>query len=173
MAADQDAAGKVIALLRSFTIEIDRFVEVFSSAHGLHRTDLNAVVHVWDANREGRPLTAGELSRRLSLSPAATTALIGRLERAGHVRREHDTQDRRRVHLRMQPPAQELAMAFFRPLGEQMRGVMNAYDDKDLMFIGQFIERMLAATAAAAAAPTAAGPSAVRLPEVNQDEFSR
>jgi DNA-binding MarR family transcriptional regulator len=37
----------------------------------------------------------GELERLLSLSPAAATALLGRLERAGHVERQHDTADRR------------------------------------------------------------------------------
>jgi DNA-binding MarR family transcriptional regulator len=145
-----DAASRLIDLLRSFTIEIDRFIEAFSSAHGLHRTDLNAVQHIWDANSEDRPLTAGELSRLLSLSPAATTALIGRLERAGHVLREHDTLDRRRVHLRMQPPAQELAMAFFIPLGARMREAMAAYNEKEIVFVATFIERMLAATTAAA-----------------------
>ena len=145
-----DAASRLIELLRGFTIEIDRFIEVFSSAHGLHRTDLNAVQHIWDANSEQRPLTAGELSRLLSLSPAATTALIGRLERAGHVLREHDTLDRRRVHLRMQPPAQELAMAFFRPLGTRMREAMAAYDEKEIAFVATFIERILAATTEAA-----------------------
>ena len=145
-----DAATRIVTLLRSFTLEVDRFVEVFSRAHGLHRTDLNAVQHIWDANDEDRPLTAGELARLLSLSPAATTALIGRLEQAGHVLREHDTLDRRRVHLRMQPPAQELAMAFFIPLGARMREALAAYDDKELAFIARFIERILAATAASA-----------------------
>ena len=145
-----DAASRVIDLLRSFTIEIDRFIEVFSSAHGLHRTDLNAVQHIWDANNEDRPLTAGELARLLSLSPAATTALIGRLEQAGHILREHDTLDRRRVHLRMQPPAQELAMAFFIPLGTRMREAMAAYDEKEIAFVATIIERILAATTDAA-----------------------
>ena len=147
-----DAASRLIDVLRSFTIEVDRFIEVFSSAHGLHRTDLNAVQHIWTANCADRPLTAGELSRLLSLSPAATTALIGRLEHAGHVLREHDTLDRRRVHLRMQAPARELAMAFFIPLGTRMREAMAAYDETEIEFVTTFIGRMLAATTAAAAA---------------------
>ena len=146
----QQPAERVIDLLRLYTMEVDRFIEVFSGAHGLHRTDLTAVSHIWDASIAGRPLTAGELSRLLSLSPAATTALIGRLEQAGHVLREHDTEDRRRVHLLMQPPAHELAVAFFRPLGERLEEAMADYDEKELEFVAQFIERMVTATSAAA-----------------------
>jgi len=147
---EQNAPDRLIDLLRRFTTEIDRFVEVFSSAHGLHRTDLNAIEHIWEASTRGSPLTAGELSRLLSLSPAATTALIGRLEHAGHVLREHDTEDRRRVHLLMQPPARDLALAFFRPLGEKMQEAMAAYDEKEILFVAKFMEGVLAATTAAA-----------------------
>jgi DNA-binding MarR family transcriptional regulator len=125
-------ADELIDLLRTFNLEADRFVEVFTRAHGLHRTDLNAVAYIWRAAEEQKPLTPGELARTLRLSPAATTALLDRLTRAGHVERRHDTADRRRVHLMMQPPAKALALAFFTPLGRHMRAAFEEFEDAEL-----------------------------------------
>ncbi|GAA2626790.1 hypothetical protein GCM10010399_67910 [Dactylosporangium fulvum] len=144
------AADTLIDLLRRFNVEADRFVDVFTRAHGLHRTDMNAVAHIWRAAEDGHPLTPGELARMLSLSPAATTALLGRLERAGHIERNHDTTDRRRVHLDMLPSARALALAFFTPLGEHLRSAFAEFDDKELETASRVMEKVLAATAAAA-----------------------
>jgi DNA-binding MarR family transcriptional regulator len=148
--AGPDTTEEIIDLLRRFSIEADRFVQVFAERHGLHRTDLNALAHVWRAGRLGQPLTPGELARLLSLSPAATTAVTGRLERAGHVERVHDTADRRRVHLRMRPPAQDLAVAFFAPLGRHMRAAFDEFSAVELDLVARFLTRVLAATSAAA-----------------------
>jgi len=143
-------ADELIDLLRRFNVEADRFVDVFTRAHALHRTDLNAVAHIWRATVQGHPLTPGELARLLSLSPAATTALIGRLERAGHVERSHDTADRRRVHLVMQPSAQALAMAFFAPLGRHMRAAFDGFDADELAVAARVMTKVLEATTTAA-----------------------
>lgn len=145
-----DPASEVIDLLRTFTIETQRFVDVFARAHGLHPTDLNAVAHISEAHGAGHPLTPGELSRALSLSPSATTALLGRLERAGHVERVHDTEDRRRVHLRMRPSAEEVAQEFFLPLGHRIRDVLAGYRPDEVERITVFLRRAAGAVAAAA-----------------------
>jgi DNA-binding MarR family transcriptional regulator len=144
------AEDRLIALLRRFSIEVDRFVEVFAGRHGLHRTDLNAVAHIAGAAGRQQPFTPGELARLLSLSPSATTAVLDRLERAGHVERVHDAADRRRVLVRMRPAAQDVATAFFVPLGRRMRERMAGYDTAELELVAGFLERMLDATAEAA-----------------------
>ncbi|GAA3238063.1 MarR family winged helix-turn-helix transcriptional regulator [Dactylosporangium siamense] len=143
-------AGELIDLLRTFNLEADRFVEVFTRAHGLHRTDLNAVAYIWRAAEEDKPLTPGELARKLRLSPAATTALLDRLTRAGHVERRHDTADRRRVHLEMQPSARALAQAFFTPLGQHLRAAFDEFDDEALDAATRVLIRVNKATAKAA-----------------------
>ncbi|GAB3867263.1 MarR family winged helix-turn-helix transcriptional regulator [Dactylosporangium cerinum] len=143
-------AGELIDLLRTFNLEADRFVEVFTRAHGLHRTDLNAVAYIWRAAEEDRPLTPGELARKLRLSPAATTALLDRLTRAGHVERRHDTADRRRVHLVMQPSARALAQAFFTPLGKHLRAAFDEFDDEALDAATRVLIKVNEATAKAA-----------------------
>ena len=63
---------------------------------GLHPTDLSAMSHV--AASDGR-LGPRELSTRLGLTPAAVTDVVDRLQAAGHLLRERDTTDRRRVRL--------------------------------------------------------------------------
>jgi DNA-binding MarR family transcriptional regulator len=52
-----------------------------------------------DLRRRGAPYraTPTELAAALGLSPAATTKRLDAMERAGYLRREHDTGDRRRV----------------------------------------------------------------------------
>lgn len=141
---------ELIDLLRTFNLEADRFVEVFTRAHGLHRTDLNAVAYIWRAAEEHQPLTPGGLARKLRLSPAATTALLDRLTRAGHVERRHDTADRRRVHLVMQPSARALAQAFFTPLGRHMRAAFGEFDEGELAAAARVLIKVNEATAAAA-----------------------
>ncbi|WP_245886903.1 MarR family winged helix-turn-helix transcriptional regulator [Kineococcus xinjiangensis] len=150
MTSPAESSGALVEQLQAFTLEVNRFVQVFAGAHSLHTTDLNALAHVSRATVAGRPITAGELSRVLSLSTSATTAVVDRLQRAGHVERVHDEADRRRVRVRMTPSAQELARAFFTPLGERMRHVFAECDDEDLRRFGEILARLLEAARAAA-----------------------
>jgi DNA-binding MarR family transcriptional regulator len=50
---------------------------------------------------EHEPTTPGQLARRLMVTPAVVTGLIDRLERRGFVRRESESEDRRRIHLEL------------------------------------------------------------------------
>jgi DNA-binding MarR family transcriptional regulator len=60
---------------------------------GIHRTDGRLLDVLQMAGR----MSAGELARAGHLSPAAVTAALDRLERAGYLRRVRDQRDRRRV----------------------------------------------------------------------------
>jgi DNA-binding MarR family transcriptional regulator len=53
-------------------------------------------------------MSAGELARAGHLSPAAVTAALDRLERAGYVRRVRDHEDRRRVLVEVTDRMQKL-----------------------------------------------------------------
>ena len=74
-----------------------------------------------DAELVGDPITPGRLGEQLNLSSGSVTALIDRLERAGHIRRDRDTVDRRKVLLHYADQGAALAMEFFRPLGRAYR----------------------------------------------------
>ena len=71
------------------------------------------------AETSGAPLTAGELRQRMGVSGAAITYLVERMIASGHVRRESDPADRRKVILRVADHGLQVARGFFTPLAEQ------------------------------------------------------
>lgn len=131
----------VIDAMRRLNVESDRFVEVFSGAHGLHRTDMNALVYISAAAEAGHPLSPGQLGAELRLSSPATTALLDRLERVGHVVRERDTADRRRVVVRTREQGIRLAVEFFSPLGVALHAMMDEFGTDELCTVRRFLER--------------------------------
>jgi DNA-binding MarR family transcriptional regulator len=135
----------LIDALRLFTVETDVFVDVFARAHGLGRNDLNAIMWISEGTRSGHPMTAGELATRLGLGAPATTGLVDRLETAGHVRRERDPHDRRKVTIVMQPPALQLAKDFFVPLGRLMHDTVADVDLHDLQRTAAVVRLMITA----------------------------
>ena len=79
-------------------------IQASAEAAGLNTTDWHALSVLGLAGR----LTAGELAERTGLTTGATTRLIDRLERAGHVRRVVDPADRRRVNVEPVPGSLDL-----------------------------------------------------------------
>jgi DNA-binding MarR family transcriptional regulator len=144
-----EAVDDLIDALRLFTVESDVFVDVFARAHGLGRNDLNAIMWISQGTRSGHPITSGELAARLGLGAPATTGLVDRLENAGHVRRERDPHDRRKVIIVMQPQALQLAMEFFVPLGQLMHDTVADVSPEDLQRVTTVVRRMIGAVTAA------------------------
>ncbi|MDN5933789.1 MAG: MarR family transcriptional regulator, partial [Pseudonocardia sp.] len=107
--------------------------------YGMHRTAARAIVELMKAAEGGTPMTAGQLGAALDLTPASVTALVDRMVAAGHVRREPDPTDRRRVLLTVEPAAVHLGEQFFRPLADDLFVMMERYSDDDLRLIAQFL----------------------------------
>ncbi len=107
--------------------------------HGLGRTDVRAIVAIMDAARTGSALTAGALGSAVDLSSASVTALVDRLERAGHVHRVRDPQDRRRVVLEISDSAMAAGSAFFGGLQRELLAAMDAYTDEELAVVRRFL----------------------------------
>jgi len=119
MAEPMDDPGpglRTVHRLRALTVELDLLAASFAQRHGLHPTDLRALIALLDAAREGTPATPGRLGRELGVNSAGTTAVLDRLERLGLVRRTRDGHDRRRVLLEVTGRAVELGQGFFGPL---------------------------------------------------------
>ncbi|GID27711.1 MarR family winged helix-turn-helix transcriptional regulator [Paractinoplanes brasiliensis] len=140
-----DLRADVVDLLRLYSIEAQHVAHSFANQEGLHFTDLQALIAVMHAERRGDPLTPGRLGETLGLSSGATTAVIDRLERAGHLRRTRESADRRVVHLRYGEPGMELAAAFFGPLGRRSQKVMDEFSRGDLETVRRFLSGMLGA----------------------------
>ncbi|MFC5289504.1 MarR family winged helix-turn-helix transcriptional regulator [Actinokineospora guangxiensis] len=139
---------ELITLLRALTVESDRFAEMFGEVHGLHRTDLNALAVIMDAARAGRPMTPTALADALHLSYSATTSVVDRLERAGHVERGRSAVDRRKVELGMRERAREVGGAFFAPLRARYVDAWRDMSEEDRAVVARFLRVSIDATVA-------------------------
>jgi DNA-binding MarR family transcriptional regulator len=137
----------VVEAIRRLSLELDLFVDVFARRHALHRTDLDALGHLWEAEVSGRAMTPTRLSASLSLSPAATSASLDRLQRAGHVVRREDPEDRRRTFVTLSDEARTLSTQFFQPLGARLREAMTDFSDEEVATAHRFLGAMAQATA--------------------------
>ena len=139
---EDDPRLEIGLLLRRLTVEVDAVGSRFADLHGLGRTDVRALVAIMDAARSGAALTAGALGAAVDLSSASVTALVDRLERAGHVRRVRDEHDRRRVVLEMTESAMAAGAAFFGGLQRDLSAAMASYTDEELAVVRRFLVEM-------------------------------
>src|SRR5215207_4087056 len=142
--ADGRERQELALLLRRLTVELDAVGRRFAETHGLNRTDVRALVAIMDAARRGEALTAGRLGEAVELRSASVTALVDRLEKAGHVRRVRDHEDRRRVGLEMSDSAMEAGASYFGGLQRDLVGAMESYAEDELAVVRRFLADMTA-----------------------------
>ena len=123
---------QISAHLRVMTAESEQIGRAFAAAHDVRPTDFRALLHVMVAQTAGAPVTSGELRHRMGLSGAAITYLVDRMMASGHVTRESDPADRRKVILRYSDSGLATARAFFAPLGSHSHDAMADLPDADL-----------------------------------------
>ncbi|GAA2159505.1 MarR family winged helix-turn-helix transcriptional regulator [Humibacillus xanthopallidus] len=108
----------------------------------MHPTDLAAMSHIAYAAEQLGP---GELSSRLGITPAATTDLIDRLEAAGHLLRERNPADRRRVRLVPTESAKAAVRGQLADLLERLDAVSEDFTPDERAAIGRYLEAAAAA----------------------------
>ncbi len=135
----------LVDLLNTYSSEAQHIGHAFANRNHLHATDMHALLAVMHAERHGTPLTPGKLGEAIGLTSGATTALIDRLEKGGHLRRTRESTDRRVVHLRYGDAGMSLAMAFFTPLRPHTDAVMDQFDVDELQTIEKFLSGMTSA----------------------------
>jgi DNA-binding MarR family transcriptional regulator len=122
--------------LRRLQQSFDAFDEAAATALRLNRTDLRAL----DLLLAGSgTLAAGELSGALKLSPAATTTVIDRLERAGYARRVQDPVNRRRVLVEATEHGRDAERAVYGPIGAAGAEALDRYTSEELAVIVDFL----------------------------------
>ena len=136
---------QLVHRLRAISVELELSRAAFARAHGLHDTDVRALIHLLDADRAGVPATPGWLGARLGLTSPSTTALIDRLESAGHVVRERSSADRRKVEIHVSDQAVALGWEFFGPLLSGMVAAMRSFDAAELDTVDRFLRAVAAA----------------------------
>jgi DNA-binding MarR family transcriptional regulator len=140
---------EIVHLLRAVTVELGLHSARFAQRHGMHPTDVRALIALMDARRAGEEMSAGRLGAALGLNSAGTTALVDRLERAGQVRRVRGAQDRRKVVVEVEDRAVELGWAFFGPLIERSVELLRGYDDHQRAAVRGFLNGVREAAAGA------------------------
>ncbi|MEU7039366.1 MarR family transcriptional regulator [Streptomyces sp. NPDC046237] len=143
---DQGPAMELVHLLRAVTVEFDLLGAEFAARHGLHPTDVRALIHLLEAARAGTRATPGWLGKQLRLNSAGTTALVDRLERLGLVRRSRDTADRRRVLLEVEEKATELGWAFFGPVIGEVVAAAEGLEAGELATVRRYLTWVLEGT---------------------------
>ena len=122
----------IAADVRAMTAESDQIGRHFAGRHDVAANDFRALLHVMVAETAGTPLTAGDLRKRMGMSGAAITYLVERMIASGHLHRESDPADRRKVILRVADHGMDVARSFFTPLGEHTRAALAGLPDADL-----------------------------------------
>lgn len=139
-------AEDLVRELRTLTGDVERYVLQMSHVHHMHRTDLSAIGMVMD--RDGA--SPKEISTALGLSPSATSAMLDRLERAGHVERRRSEADRRGVEVQVTDSARAVGASMFGLLGRHMRDALEGVAEEDLLRAAELMRRLSAAARAAA-----------------------
>lgn len=136
--ADPEALGD---LLRRYAHAVHRVNLAMARALAMPPTDVWALEHLLSTGALG-PV---ELGNRLSIRSASATALVDRLEQAGHVqRRRHDT-DRRRIVIEPTADGEAAAYATFAPLGDALDAAAEDFTAAERAAIARYLQRVTAA----------------------------
>nr|WP_197383583.1 MarR family winged helix-turn-helix transcriptional regulator [Mycolicibacterium mengxianglii] len=127
-----DLEGLIATDVRALSAESEQIGRSFAASHDLTMNDFRALVHVMVADDGGAPLTAGELRKRMGVSASAITYLVERMIASGHLRRESDPRDRRKVILRYDEHGMAVARGFFTPLAQHTHTALAELPDEDL-----------------------------------------
>lgn len=147
------AADELVVALRRFNQETEHYIDQVSRQHSVHRTDLDAIGLVMQRGTA----SPKDISEGLSLSPSATSAMLDRLERSGHMQRGRVEGDRRAVRVEITDTARAVGASMFSLLAIHMYEVLEGYGDDELSRMTELLE--LLSTAARAASDEVDGKS--------------
>lgn len=105
---------------------------------GLRPLEYTALGHVMTERGAVGPY---RLSGVLGISSGSATELIDRLERAGHVRRRRDEQDRRRVSVEATDAAVQRVLAELAPLFAAVDELAEEFTEPERAVIARFLRR--------------------------------
>ncbi|MGU3435831.1 MarR family winged helix-turn-helix transcriptional regulator [Actinomycetes bacterium M1A6_2h] len=106
---------------------------------GVNATDLAAMQHLIDDG----PLTSTELAGRLEVTTAASTHIVDRLEKAGHVSRERHPTDRRKLMVTPAGKSVDAAYAHLAPMLTGLESVISDLTDDERAVVENFLGRVV------------------------------
>jgi DNA-binding MarR family transcriptional regulator len=126
--------------LRQLQLAMNEAQQALGRRLRMFPTDLAAMAHLAASPGAMGPT---DLAGRLGLSPGATTELVDRLERAGHLVRERDLADRRRVRLTASDSARVEVMDRLGALIDGLDALAEEFDDDERAAVQRYLERAI------------------------------
>jgi DNA-binding MarR family transcriptional regulator len=123
-------------------------------AKPLHREISMPQLHLLMWLQERGLMTVSELAHILGVSPPSASAFVDRMEESGLVTRERDREDRRVVHVRIEPRGRDLLEEIMGMHREELQQLLGQMSDEELScFVTAIraVDRLLTAKAEAAA----------------------
>jgi DNA-binding MarR family transcriptional regulator len=133
----QEALKELARELRQFHGLGESFFRAAAARIGMTVTDMQVI----DILESAGPTTAGQLADLTGLTTGAITGMLNRLEEAGHVRRERDPSDGRRVIVRLARDKNEID-PLFASIGKAWDEMASRYDDEQIAFLLEFLTRL-------------------------------
>ena len=113
--------------------------QLIAQSVGLNATDTKCVGLI-SSDPEGA-MTAGRLSEMTGLTTGAITHILDRLEKRGFVERVRDTEDRRKVFVRVRGASLKPLLPRYEALAKAFMGLAEDYTDQELLLICEYMER--------------------------------
>jgi DNA-binding MarR family transcriptional regulator len=140
--------GPIGDLLRTYGLLALRLGEAVAGRLGMEHVDMRALGLIAQAQRDGAPHTVTGLRERLGLSAGGTTLVLDRLERAGHVQRVRDSNDRRALRLLVTAEGAGAGRHHFGGLATRLEAVGAEFTEDELATVHRFLEAVVDMTGA-------------------------
>ncbi len=135
-----DRLAELDRVSRQYLASYVLFNQTVADRLGMHPTDVQCLGLL---AQESAPLTTGQVAELTGLTSGSATRLVDRLERAGYVRRERDTDDRRRVLVHVEPARFTEFTAMWADLSEGWDAMFDDYTEKELALLVRHMRRTI------------------------------
>ena len=113
--------------------------QAIAQSVGLNATDTKCLDLM--LTHPDEPITAGWLSQQSGLTTGAITHILDRLEKRNYIQRVRDTEDRRRVFVKVCMEALKPLVPKYEAIGKAFMGLLEQYSEAELQLICQYMER--------------------------------
>ena len=134
--------GQMQFLGQMASTETAMFHQAAAARYGLGITDMKTISTL---QQEG-PMTAGQISRRLSLTSGAITNVIDRLAAQDLVKRTPDPKDRRKVIVIVNQAKLETGENVYQSMGEAFDKLLQTYSTQEIEFLVRFYQASIELT---------------------------
>ncbi len=114
--------------------------QAIAQSVGLNATDTKCIDLI--LRGPGGSVTAGWLSDMTGLTTGAITHILDRLEKRQFIERVRDTQDRRKIFIRVRPESLEPLIPKYEAMGNAYISIVEQYGDEELHLICDYLEKI-------------------------------